>query len=157
MPCADKVVLGSPGFSLAERDRRYLAVRELMKERALDCLIIPHNTGDWDNYQPDTRYLTCVGGGGAATAVVFPIEGDPIAAVREPRRVDWWRASQNWVSDIRSPPQFRWAPFFADALKELGADRGIVGVVGLSDVLREPEGIISYNEWTALARLPRSA
>ena len=145
-----KVTLGSPQFSLSERDRRYMAVRMLMKEQNLDCLIVPHSTGDWDNYQPETRYLTCLGGGGLATAVVFPIEGNPIAAIREPRRIDWWRASQDWISDIRFPPKFRWAPFFAEALKELGADSGRVGIVGLSGVLREPDGIISYGELTAL-------
>jgi Xaa-Pro aminopeptidase len=155
--CPDKVILGIPQFSLAERDRRYMAVRMLMKERNLDCLIVPHSTGDWDNYQPETRYLTCLGGGGLATAVVFPIEGNPIAAIREPRRVDWWRASQEWISDIRFPPKFRWAPFFAEALKELGADSGKVGVVGLSQVLREPDGIVSYGEFTALREaLPRT-
>jgi Xaa-Pro aminopeptidase len=157
MTSADKVVLGRPAFSLAERDRRYMAVRGLMKEWGLDCLIVPHNTGDWDNYQADTRYLTCVGGGGMATALVFPIEGDPIAAVREPRRVDWWRASQNWISDIRSPPKFQWASFFKDALEELGQASGNIGVVGLGNVLREPEGIVSYGEFVALKEaLPRA-
>ena len=34
-----------------------------------DCLLIPHNTGEWDNYQADTRYLSCVGGSGAAYRV----------------------------------------------------------------------------------------
>ena len=151
----ERVVLG-PRFSLKERDRRYAAVRALMKERGLDCLIIPHNTGDGDNFQPDTRYLTCLGGGGMATALVFPMQGEPIAAVREPRRVDWWRASQDWVSDIRFPPKFRWSEFSAQALKELGAESGRVGIVGVSDVLREPEGSVSYGESTALREaMPR--
>src|SRR6185436_9763367 len=79
-----------------------------------------------------------------------PLAGDPIAAVRESRRVDWWRASQDWVGDIRFPPGFRWARFFADALRERGLESGRVGVVGLSQVLREPDGVVSYGEFTAL-------
>lgn len=149
----EKVVLARPGFTIAERDRRYAVVRALMKERGLAGLIIPHNTGDWDNYQPDTRYLTCIGGGGMATAAVFPLEGAPIAAVREPRRVEWWRASQDWVGDVRYPPKFKWAPFFADALKERGLESARIGVVGLSNVLREPDGIVSYGEFNALKEL----
>ena len=46
-----------PRFSIAERDRRYAAVRERMKERRLDCLLFPHHTGEWDNYQAGTRYF----------------------------------------------------------------------------------------------------
>jgi Xaa-Pro dipeptidase len=147
--------LTAPRFSIAERDRRHAATRARMAERGLACLIVPHHTGDWDNYQADTRYLTCVGGGGTATALVFPLEGEPMVAVREARRIEWWRASQDWVSDIRSPPQFRWAPFFEKALKELGLQDSAIGVVGLTEVLRDPEGIVSHGELTALrAALP---
>ena len=155
---SDKVVLGIPPLTKAERDKRYAAVRALMRERAISCLVIPHSTGDWDNFQPDTRYLTCIGGGGVATALVFPLAGEPIAAIRESRRIDWWRASQDWVSDIRYPPRFRWAPFFADALRELGADRDRIGIVGLSGVLREPDGVMSHGEFEALrAALPHAS
>src|SRR6185437_11974548 len=92
-----------PRFSLVERDRRWAAVRKLMRGRSLGCLLIPHNTGEWDNYQADTRYLGCIGGGGAATALIFPLEGEPIVVVREQRRVDWWRQQQDWISDVRAP------------------------------------------------------
>jgi Xaa-Pro aminopeptidase len=128
-----------------------------MAAEGLDCLIVPHHTGDWDNYQVDTRYLTLIGGGGTATALVFPLEGEPIAAVREARRIDWWRAAQDWVTDIRSPPQFRWAPFFAAALREKGLEDAAIGVVGLADVLRDPEGTMSFGEFSALREaLPRA-
>jgi Xaa-Pro aminopeptidase len=128
-----------------------------MNERGLGALIIPHNTGDWDNYQPDTRYLTCIGGGGTASALMFPLTGKPIAAVRESRRVDWWRASQDWIDDVRSPPRFRWAQFFAETLRERGLESARIGVVGLSQVLREPDGIVSHGEFTALKEaLPKA-
>ena len=87
------VKLAPTPFSLEERDRRYTAVRARMAARGLDYLLIPHNTGDWDNYQPDLRYLSCIGGGGMAAALVFPLSGTPVAAVRESRRAAWWRAS----------------------------------------------------------------
>jgi Xaa-Pro aminopeptidase len=137
-------------FSIAERDRRYAAVRKLMRQRGFDCLVIPHNTGEWDNYQSDTRYLTCIGGGGAATALVFPLYGEPIAVVREARRVDWWKASQNWIFDVRAPKNFSWAGVFEDALRERNLTAGRLGVVGLKDVLRDAEGTAAYGEIAAL-------
>ena len=53
-----------PRFSLAERDRRWRAVRELMRRERLDVIITPQNTGHSMDYQANTRYLTHVGGGG---------------------------------------------------------------------------------------------
>jgi Xaa-Pro dipeptidase len=140
-------------FSLQERDRRYAAVRARMTARGLDYLLVPHNTGDWDNYQPDLRYLSCIGGGGMAAAFVLPAKGEPVAAVRENRRIAWWLASQNWVSDVRSPPQFMWSRFFIQVLQESGVSRNArIGVVGLSTALRDPEGTISFGEFTALQK-----
>jgi Xaa-Pro aminopeptidase len=139
-----------PCFSVAERDRRWSAVRKLMAQRRLDCLLIPHNTGEWDNYQSDTRYLSCVGGGGAATALVFPIEGEPVVIVREARRVAWWRDQQDWVADVRAPSKFSWAGVFRDALAERGLTSSRIGVVGIRDVLRDAEGTAAYGEIDAL-------
>jgi Xaa-Pro aminopeptidase len=124
-----------------------------MSTRSLEYLLIPHNTGDWDNYQPDLRYLSCIGGGGMAAALVFPAKGEPVAAVRENRRIAWWLASQNWIADVRSPAQFMWSRFFIEVLRELGASRNArIGIVGLSTALRDPEGTISFGEFTALQK-----
>jgi Xaa-Pro aminopeptidase len=124
-----------------------------MSARGLDYLLIPHHTGDWDNHQPDLRYLTCIGGGGMAAALVFPAKGEPVAAVRENRRIAWWRASQNWITDVRSPREFIWSRFFVEVLREFDASRNArIGIVGLNNVLRDPEGIISFGEFTALQR-----
>ena len=86
-----------PVFSLEERDRRYALVRKKMREAGLAALICPHATGEWDNFQPATRYLSCVGGAGMATSLIFPLEGSPIAAIRDARRIDRARSGQRWV------------------------------------------------------------
>jgi Xaa-Pro aminopeptidase len=140
----------APRFSIVERDRRWAAVRKLMKERDIQCLLISHNTGEWDNYQSDTRYLSCIGGGGAATALAFPLEGEPIAIVREPRRIGWWREQQDWVFDVRAPSKFSWAAVFRDALSERGLTASRIGIVGIKDVLRDAEGTVAYGEIVAL-------
>jgi Xaa-Pro aminopeptidase len=146
-----------PAFSLEERDRRYAVVRGKMRDAGLAALIFPHATGEWDNFQPGTRYLTCVGGAGMATSLIFPFEGQPIAAIRDARRVERARTGQNWVADVRAPPNNDWAVFFADGLRELGLASEAVGVVGLDGVVREPSGLIVYKEFVDLrAALPKA-
>jgi Xaa-Pro dipeptidase len=140
-----------PILSIEERDRRYRRVRNLMKDRKLDVLIFAPATGDWDNFQPDLRYMTCVGGNGMAAAGVFPFEGQPAVAVREARRVAYWRDAQTWVKDVRHPPGFRWARFIIDAMAEKGLGTGHIGIVGLDSVLREPEGTVSHGLFRSLA------
>ena len=136
----DDALHPAPVFSLEERDRRYAFVRKKMREAGLAALICPHATGEWDNFQPATRYLSCVGGAGMATALIFPLEGSPIAAIRDARRVDRARSGQRWVADVRAPPNNNWAEFFAEGLRELGVNSETVGVVGLDSVVREPSG-----------------
>ena len=58
-----------PQLSLQERDRRYKIVRAEMAKRGIDCLLLPANTGRWEQFQGDSRYLTTIGG--FATAEVF--------------------------------------------------------------------------------------
>ena len=65
-----------PRFSIAERDRRWQAVRELMREQNLDVIVTPQNSGHSADYQANTRYLTHCGGGEPDLAAVFPLEGE---------------------------------------------------------------------------------
>ena len=141
-----------PRFSLAERDRRYRAVRREMAGRGLDALLIPHHTGEWDNCQPDVRYLTCIGGGGTGAAAVFPLEGEPMAIVREPRRVAFWRAAQDWVADVRGTRDAVWSEALIQAVRDAGCESGRIGVVGLAGHLREPEGTISHGAFASIRR-----
>jgi Xaa-Pro aminopeptidase len=117
-----------------------------MANQGLDCIVIPHSTGDWDNYQSDVRYLTGIGGHCTGAAVVFPLEGDPIAIVRDSQRVAWWKLAQNWVSDMRGKKS-NWSDAIVQAVRDLGCERVRIGVIGLRDVLRDPEGTVSYTEW----------
>ncbi len=141
-----------PRLGLAERDRRYAAVRAAMTENGLDCIVAPENTGEWDACQPDVRYLTTIGGGGTAAAVVFPAKGEPTAIVREPRRVAFWQAAQGWVADIRATREGRWGEAMAAALGDHCGGRARVGIAGLEGVLRFPDGTMSSGELDALRR-----
>ena len=141
-----------PRLSLAERDRRHAAVRAAMAESGLDCIVAPQNTGEWDACQPDVRYLTTIGGGGTAAAAVFPAKGEPTAIVREPRRVAFWRAAQDWIGDVRATREGRWGEAMADAIGDRCGARARVGIAGLEGVLRFPDGTMAAGELRALHR-----
>ena len=139
-----------PRLSLAERDRRHAAVRAAMAKNGLDCIVAPENTGEWDACQPDVRYLTTIGGGGTAAAAIFPAKGEPTAIVREPRRIEFWQAAQDWVSDIRATREGRWGEAMAAVLADRCGGRARIGIAGLEGVLRFPDGTVSSGELRAL-------
>ena len=60
-----------PRFSFAERDRRWKAVRELMRQQRLDVIVTPQNSGHSTDYQANSRYLTHVGEVGMPTLPPF--------------------------------------------------------------------------------------
>ncbi len=135
-----------PRFSIAERDRRWLAVRALMREQNLDVIVTPQNSGHSADYQANTRYLTHCGGGEPDVAAVFPIEGEvtAIATSAAPR----WPTVQDWVTDVREARR-NYGRAIVERLKELNVERSRIGITALGDVegTRTPEGTIFYGTW----------
>jgi Xaa-Pro dipeptidase len=136
-----------PRFSLAERDRRWKAVRDLMRQQRIDVLITPNNTGHSTDFQSNTRYLThCGGGGDADIAAVFPLEGDvtAIATSAEAR----WPTVQDWTKDVREARR-NYGRVIVERLKELKVERSRIGITGLGEVegTRTPEGTILHGTW----------
>jgi Xaa-Pro dipeptidase len=136
-----------PRFSLTERDRRWKAVRELMRQRRLDVIVTPQNTGHSMDYQANSRYLTHVGGGGDSDiAAVFPLEGEvtAIATSAAPR----WPTVQDWAKDVREARR-NYGRIIVQRLKELNVETGRIGITGLGEIegTRTPEGTIFYGTW----------
>ncbi len=136
-----------PRFSLAERDRRWKAVRELMRQHRIDVIVTPNNTGHSTDFQSNTRYLThCGGGGDADVAAVFPLEAQvtAIATTAQAR----WPTVQDWTQDLREARR-NYGRVIVERLKELNVDRGRIGITGLGEVegTRTPEGTILYGTW----------
>ncbi|SFV09060.1 Creatinase/Prolidase N-terminal domain-containing protein [Methylobacterium sp. 174MFSha1.1] len=77
------LVEGAPKFSAQERDLRWLKVRKLMAEARLDAIFVPPNTGLWDHFQANVRYLTGIGGDCSQAACVFPLTGE-VTAITSP-------------------------------------------------------------------------
>lgn len=135
-----------PRFSIAERDRRWRAVRALMRAQNLDVIVTPQNSGHSADYQANTRYLTHCGGGEPDLAAVFPLEGEvtAIATSAAPR----WPTVQDWVTDVREARR-NYGRAIVERLKELNLERGRIGITGLGEVegTRTPEGTIFYGTW----------
>ena len=132
---------GLARFSLAERERRWGRVRQLMGQEKLDAIIGFPNQSHWDQFQADIRYLTHIGGHQTEVAVVFPLSGEPTAFVRGGNEVEWWSIAQDWLKDIR-PSRRSWSPPVITRMKELKLDNARIGVSGLSGLLRAPEGTV---------------
>ena len=136
-----------PRFSLAERDRRWQAVREKMAAQNIDVIVTPQNTGHSMDFQANTRYLThCGGGGDADIAAVFPLHGDvTVIATTAAAR---WLTVQDWTQDVREARR-EYGKIIVERLKELNIERGRIGITGLGEVegTRTPEGTILHGTW----------
>ena len=133
--------------SLEERDRRYQRVRDEMARRAIDCLLLPANSGRWEQLQADSRYLTSIGGFATEVFTVFPLEGEVTAYIFN--RAAWWKQAQQWVTDVRDGRN-RWGQNAIERIKELRLEKGTIGIAGLAGLFRAPEGIIPYSSVKAI-------
>src|SRR5947199_9525621 len=131
-----------PQLSLEERDRRYKKVRTEMARSNIDCLLLPANTGRWEQVQADSRYLTSIGGVATEVFTVFPLKGDVTAYIFN--RAGWWKQAQNWVQDVRDGRN-RWGQNAIERINEIGLQKGTIGISGLAGLFRAPEGIIPYS------------
>jgi Xaa-Pro aminopeptidase len=102
------------GYSLAERDRRWNAVRESAVKAGFDCILVPLGNG------VDGRYLTQL----RCSAMVLPTDG------RAPIVIADRRSSNAWVPEPWQTGR-EWAEPMGEALLDLGMQRARVGVIGL--------------------------
>jgi len=136
-----------PRFSLAERDRRWKAVRELMARQGIDIIVTPNNSGNSTDFQADSRYLThCGGGGDADVAAVFPLDGE-VTAIATSAKLRWLSV-QEWTRDVREANR-RYGKVIVERLNELKPPIRRIGITGLGGVdgTRTPEGTILYRVW----------
>ncbi len=136
-----------PKLSIAERDRRYTKVRQMMAREGIDVLLLSANHTRWEQMMADSRYLTSIGGFATEVFTVFPLDGEVTAFVFN--RADWWKEAQSWVSDVRNGRN-QWARNIIERIKELGFSKGKLGISGLSGLVRAPDGIIPYATVQAL-------
>src|SRR5216684_2733389 len=117
-----------PKLSLAERDRRYAAIRSRLRERGVDCVIVTgSNLFYLSNGLPGERM-------GLLPAQELPmmvaLNGRHLADLPAQVVID----AQDWIEDVRAGNDAR--PLL-DRIGELKLDKGTIGVVpsGLSHAM----------------------
>src|SRR5262249_4046912 len=142
-----------PILSLAERDRRWARVRQLMRERGFDGLLVA-------GFRSREMYETYISDDYNEGCVVFPLEGDPVVITSSHLRVMRARWSQErgvklWVADYRVATS---GTGVAEVMREKRLADSKLGVVGLrSQAPTEIYGAIPANFWEELtAALPKA-
>ncbi len=120
-----------------------------MAEEGLDVIVTAVKTGHWDHFQTNTRYLTGVGGNCGEAAAVFPLEGEVTAIAMAIPPIHYWLAFQDWVTDVRNCNRY-FGRGIVERLRELNVDKGRIGVAGLYNISRAPEGVMPYGTMRAI-------
>ena len=139
-----------PIFSLAERDRRWKAVRQLMEREGLDGLIAPAT-----REEGDTLYLTQTGGRTREVWAIFPKDPkkEVLALVESNRVKSFWLAAQTWLGEAN----FRIASAntsdtVIQVIKEWGLEKGRIGVAQLTGIRFDLEGLFPFTTFDRIQK-----
>jgi Xaa-Pro dipeptidase len=142
-----------PILSHAERNRRWGRVRQLMRERGLDGLLVA-------GFRSREMYETYISDDYNEGCLVFPLEGDPVVitwAYLRVMRARWSqeRGTKLWVDDYRVATS---GTAVGEVFHEKKLAEASLGVVGLSSQApTEIYGAIPANFWMELtAALPKA-
>lgn len=125
----DPKALAKP--SAAERDRRYRAIRERMREEGLSALLV---IGGEDKVE--AGHLMYFTGVPLPASLVFPLEGEATLILDIFMSGHNWTASQSWIEKM--VPGSRNAPVeMVKALNEAGVKEGKVGFVTAERFFRD--------------------
>jgi Xaa-Pro aminopeptidase len=143
-PGAGATVFIWAGYSVAERDRRWRAVRENAGKAGFDCILVPLGNG------VDGRYMTQL----RCSAMVLPTDGRPPIVIADRRSSNTW-APEPWQTGRE------WAEPMGEALFDLGMERARIGVVGLKGGsvthCRSIDGVVNHTALTqVMSKLPNA-
>lgn len=135
----------NPVFSIAERDRRWGRVRNLMRDDGVDLIVCLTCTNAHGRGAADHRYLTQLGDNSEEQTVAFPLAG-PITAWHS--RGGVWPSS-NWFDDIRPTPRGCSGAALTAWMRERGGYEGArVAISGLTATdlvhVRAREGEVNH-------------
>src|SRR3954453_12193705 len=118
-----------PTLTLAERDRSWKRVRDLMHRENLDALLVAGFRARemYESYLADDYNEGCV---------LFPLQGEPIVITWAPLRVKRMQYSVEqghklWIADYRVAASGK---AVADVVQEMGLASSRMGVVGLRSI-----------------------
>ena len=124
-----------PQLSLAERDRRWSAVRAKMAQAGIDVLVLVANDSFFGMGTVNLRYLTQVGSVFGGYALFFADEDPIVWNSNQPqmqRPTNPYLGTQQWVSDIRIN---QGVAEIASELRTRGLEKATVGIAPFSSTL----------------------
>jgi len=130
------------GLSLNERERRWQKVREFLKERDLDALLVIGSRYS----EPLDLYLSNWISG---NTVVFPLDDEPVLLVASVPEIlaltpDTPEEVRPWIQDIRGGAR---GSIIVATLKEKGLEKGRIGIIGLGGLRTNWEGWVPFKTW----------
>lgn len=134
-----------PRFSKEEYARRYAEVRRRMRERGLGALIVYGDSGSHGGNHANVKYLSNYQDP-ISSYVVLPLAGEP--ALYMSNRLYLPYARQMSVIPETDAVDYDPARKVELRLRELGLERGAIGLVGLRGILQGslPHGHVSHWE-----------
>lgn len=132
-------------FSKEEYERRYQALRAKMRERGLDCVIVPGGPNHW-SFGAGMLWLSGHWEWHAmANYVVLPLEGEPtlIYSMGGTHIEATRRACA--IKDVRQSRMGRFGEVMAERIKELGLDRGRIGLLEVDPRFHDYLPVNQYN------------
>ncbi|MPZ15065.1 MAG: hypothetical protein GEU73_11685 [Chloroflexi bacterium] len=138
---------GWTGYPIEERDRRWNVVRQNASREGLDCVVVPKGN------RLDARYLAQMPNVG----VILPTDGRPPIVLADQGRGNAWVE----IRPLHGRDRPQWGAPTAEALLELGMERGRIGVSGLGvgrvTHARAPDGVVNHVAHAeVLKRLPNA-
>lgn len=128
------------GYSLAECDRRWSAVRANAAREGIDGVFVPYGN------RQDARYLTQM----ADAAAVLPTD-----STKSPIALNDRGATNDWLADVRAANR-SWGGAMAQMLLDAGMERARIGVSGLRDGkvshVRAYDGVVNYSAYAEVLR-----
>ena len=132
-------------FPMAEYQRRYEALKSKMHERGLDCVIVPGGPNHWS-----------FGGGmlwlsghwewhAMANYVVFPLEGEPTLIYSMGGTHIEATRRESAIKDVRQSRGGRFAEVMIERIKELGLERGKIGILEVDPRFHDHLPVNQYN------------
>ena len=118
-------------FSKQEYARRYAAIREKMRAQALDCVIVPGGPSHW-SFGGGMLWLTGHWEWHALCCyVLVPLTGEPtlIYSMGGTHCEAVRRETAAALADVRSSRGGRYAEVMVERIKELGLERGRIGLL----------------------------
>jgi Xaa-Pro dipeptidase len=118
-------------LSLKERDRRHSELKKRMEAQNLNILLAFGDTGDFGLRYGNLRYLTNCKVIYGNSALVFPIDREPVMLMFSDLQAEWAK-KLSWITEVRASSNL--ISDIVKTLKSLGPNEKRIGVVSLASL-----------------------